>query len=104
MPTEASLRALDGLRDLSTVQWTAIPLLAFVFYIYTMEIRRARHSHDWDALIAGATLFGYFHFYVAVIAVLALKTMRQKLVAVGSLYTVGILANVVAMGLLGWVY
>ena len=30
--TEATLRALDGLRDLSTLKWYVIPLLAIVFY------------------------------------------------------------------------
>ncbi len=31
--TEASRRALTGLRDLSTLEWYVIPLLAIVFYI-----------------------------------------------------------------------
>jgi hypothetical protein len=31
MPTEASQRALQGLRDLSTLEWYVIPLLAIVF-------------------------------------------------------------------------
>ena len=35
--TEASKRALEGLRDLSTLQWYVIPLLALVFYVYTAE-------------------------------------------------------------------
>ncbi len=56
--TEASLRALDGLRDWSTIQWYAIPLLAIVFYIYAIEIKKARASTNWDAVLAGATLFG----------------------------------------------
>ncbi len=218
MPTEASQRALVGLRDLDSLQWYVIPLLAFVFYVYTMEIRRSRRSGNWDAIIAGATLFGmdlinetwngwvfhltqrsalwtapgptalrtgmgwnleimfmfaiagvvfyhsfskdpkakffgiperwlvavaysafcvfiecllnkagllvweyrfwnrsfegvwliflfgYFHFYVAVILVLALKTLKQRLIAVWGIYTVGIVANVIALGILGWVY
>ena len=218
MPTEASQRALVGLRDLSTLEWYVIPLLALLFYIYTMEIRRARRSGNWDAIIAGATLFGmdvfnetwngwvfhltqrsalwtapgptalrtgmgwnieimfmfaiagvvfyhsfsqdkkakilgiperwffaivysafcvfiecllnkgglliweyrfwnrsiegvwliflfgYFHFYVAVILVLALKTLKQRLIAVWGIYTVGIVANVIGLGILGWVY
>lgn len=53
MPTEASRRALEGMRDVTTLQWYVIPLLAMVFYIYIKEI---------------------------------------------------IVANLVAMGLLGWVY
>ncbi len=56
--TEASLRALDGLRDLTTLQWYVIPLLAIVFYIYATEIGKARGSGDWNAVIAGAAVFG----------------------------------------------
>lgn len=218
MPTAASQRALDGLRDLSTLQWYVIPMLAVVFYIYTAEIKKARASGNWDAIIAGLTLFGmdfinetwngwvfhwtqhsafwtapgpsalrtmigwnieimfmfaiagiifynslsetpgakimglpdrwfwaigysvfcvfiecllnmggllvweypwwmrtfggvwliflfgYFHFYVAIILVLALKTLRARIVAVASLYAVAAVANIVCLGFLGWVY
>jgi len=58
MPTPASQRALEGIRDLSTLEWYVIPLLAIVFYIYTAEIRKARHSGNWDAIFAGLTVFG----------------------------------------------
>ena len=34
-----SQQAIDGLRDLSTLEWYVIPLLAIVFYIYTTEIK-----------------------------------------------------------------
>ncbi|MBI5897323.1 MAG: hypothetical protein HZB24_15400 [Desulfobacterales bacterium] len=218
MPTAASQRALDGLRDLSTLQWYVIPMLAVVFYIYTSEIKKARASGNWDAIIAGLTLFGmdfinetwngwvfhwtqhsafwtapgpsalgtmigwnieimfmfaiagiiyynslseaccakilglpdrwfwaigysafcvfieillnmggllvweypwwtrtfggvwliflfgYFHFYVAIILVLALKTLRARIVAVASLYLIAAVANIVCLGFLGWVY
>ena len=56
--TEASLRALDGLRDLSTLQWYVIPLLALMFYVYTHEIQQARRSGDWNVVFAGLTVFG----------------------------------------------
>ena len=56
--TPASELALDGLRDLSTLQWYAIPMLAFVLYIYVFEIKKARDSGNWDAVFAGLTLFG----------------------------------------------
>ncbi len=216
--TEASKRALLGLRDLSTLQWYVIPLLALVFYVYTVEAKKARESGNWDAIFAGLTvfgvdfvnetwngwvlvltgrsamwtapgpsalrtmvgwnieimfmfalsgiifyntlsrdpaeriagipnrwfwaiaysafcvfiewflnvaglliweypfwnrslagvwlifLFGYFHFYVAAILVLRLKTNRAKAMVVGAIYAVAIAANGVAMGLLGWVY
>lgn len=56
--TTASKMALDGLRDLSTIQWYVIPLLAIVFYIYTSEIKKARKTSDWNAIYAGLTIFG----------------------------------------------
>ncbi len=48
--------------------------------------------------------FGYFHFYVAAIVVLSLKTMKAKIISVGTLYAIAILGNIVGMGILGWVY
>ena len=56
MPTEASQRALDGLRDLSTIQWYVIPLLAIVLYIYAVESKKARESGNWDAVFAALTV------------------------------------------------
>lgn len=56
--TESARQALVGLRDLSTLQWYAVPLLALLFYIYVVEIRDARRTSNWDAVIAGLTLFG----------------------------------------------
>ncbi len=55
---EASIRALAGLWDFTMLKWYVIPLLALVFYVYTKEIREARRTGNWDALIAGLTLFG----------------------------------------------
>ena len=60
--TEATKQALDGLRDLSTLKWYVIPLLAIVFYIYTKEIKDARKTHSWDAVLAGLTVFGLDFF------------------------------------------
>jgi hypothetical protein len=60
--TEASLRALDHLRDFSTIKWYAIPLLAIVLYIYAREIRRARVTRNWSPVVAGLTLFGMDFF------------------------------------------
>jgi len=56
--TEATLQALNGLRDLSTLKWYVIPLLAIVMYIYATEIKKARSSGNWEAVFAGLTLFG----------------------------------------------
>ena len=39
--TPASQQALDGLRDLSTLKWYVIPLLAYTFYIYTLEMKKS---------------------------------------------------------------
>ena len=216
--TPASEMALQNLRDLTTLKWYVIPLLAIVFYIYTSEIKKARKSGNWNAVLAGLTLFGvdfinetwngwvfhltqrsamwtapgdtalrtmvgwnieimfmfllsgiiyyntlsedrtekimglpnqwfwaigyaafcvfvecllnagghlvweypwwhrsfkgvwliflfgYFHFYVAIIIVINMKTIQRKIMAVSSLYAIAILANIVAMGLLGWRY
>ena len=60
--TEASVRALDGLRDLSMLKWYVIPLLAIVFYIYVKEIKDARSSGNWNAVFAGLTVFGIDFF------------------------------------------
>ena len=216
--TPASEMALQNLRDLTTLKWYVIPLLAIVFYIYTAEIKKARKSGNWNAVLAGLTLFGvdfinetwngwvfhltqrsamwtapgdtalrtmvgwnieimfmfaisgiiyyntlsedrsvkilglpdqwfwaigyaafcvfvecllnagghlvweypwwhrslkgvwliflfgYFHFYVAIILVVNMKTLQRKIAAVASLYAVAIIANGVAMGVLGWRY
>ncbi len=56
--TPASQLALTNLRDLSTLKWYVISLLAIVFYIYAREIKAARSSGNWDAVYAGLTLFG----------------------------------------------
>ena len=216
--TEATLQALDGLRDLTMIKWYVIPLLAFVFYVYTKEMQLARSSGNWNAVLAGLTifgvdffnetwngwvmvltqrsafwttpgdtalrtmvgwnieimfmfaivgiiyyntlsesttekilgvpekwfwaigysvfcvfvecvlnygghlvweypfwnrtfegvwlifLFGYFHFFVAAIIVISLKTIKSKIITVSLIYTVPIVMNVIAFGFLGWNY
>lgn len=216
--THASELALKGLRDLSTLKWYVTPLLGIVFYVYTSEVKKARESANWDALLSGLTFFGmvlinetwngwifhltqrsafwtapgdtalrvtvgsnieilfmftlagivyyntlsqkredrilglpnrwfwaigysvfcvfiecllnmgghlvweypfwdlslsgiwlifligYFHFYVAVILVIGMKSIRSKIVAVGSIYGAALAANLIAFGFLGWVY
>jgi hypothetical protein len=210
--------ALDGLRDLSTLKWYVIPLLAVVFYIYTVEIKKARMTGNWNAIYAGLTLlgvdffnetwngwvfhfsrrsafwttpgetalrtmmgwnieimfmfaiagiiyyntlsenkeekilglpdrwfwaigysafcvfvecllnmgglliweypwwnrtfwgvwliffFGYFHFYVAIIVVLSLKSDKRKIAAISSVYALAIAMNVWGLGIMGWTY
>jgi len=61
----------------------------------------------WNRSFGGVWLiflFGYFHFYVAVILVLGLKKNRSKIVAVSVIYLIAILMNVIAFGFLGWYY
>ena len=61
----------------------------------------------WGASLGGVWLiflFGYFHFYAAVILVLSLRSTRLRLVAVGGIYLFAVVLNVIGMGLLGWTY
>ncbi len=60
--TEATIRALDGLRDLSMIKWYIIPLLALIFYVYAKEIKDARLTGNWNAVFAGLTIFGVDFF------------------------------------------
>ncbi len=55
--TESARQALVGLRDPTTMQWYVVPLLAIVFFIYASEVQAARRTGQWNAVIAGATLF-----------------------------------------------
>ncbi len=56
--TEASQRALEGLRDLSMLKWYAVPLFGLVVYIYIKEIKQARSTGNWDPILAALVLFG----------------------------------------------
>ncbi len=56
--TEASQRALEGLRDFSLLKWYAVPMLLVVAYIYTMEIKKSRETGNWDPILAALVLFG----------------------------------------------
>ncbi len=60
--TEATLKALDGLRSLSMIKWYVIPILAIVFYIYTKEIKDARRDGNWNAVFSGLAVFGVDFF------------------------------------------
>jgi hypothetical protein len=60
--TEATVQALSGLRDFSMLKWYVIPLLAIVFYIYTKEIKEAKENGNWNAVLAGLTIFGVDFF------------------------------------------
>jgi hypothetical protein len=60
--TDATIAAFDGLRDLTMIKWYAIPLMALVFYVYTREIKEAKKTADWNAVLAGLTVFGVDFF------------------------------------------
>src|SRR4030042_2361897 len=49
-------------------------------------------------------LIGYFHFYVAVILVIGIKTKLPKILAIGLIYRVPILMNVIGKGICHWAY
>jgi len=51
-----------------------------------------------------AALNGYFHFYVAVILVIGMKTDLRKILAIGLIYSVPILMNVIGKGIFHWAY
>jgi hypothetical protein len=51
--TNASLRALDMLRDPSMMKWYVVPLLVFVVYVYITEIERK----NWSGVYLGLSLF-----------------------------------------------
>lgn len=52
--TESSLQALNNLRSTSSFQWYLIPVLAFVVYVYMVEVERKR----WDIVTAGLFFLG----------------------------------------------
>jgi hypothetical protein len=52
--TDASRAALAILRDPSNLQWYLIPLLAFVIYVYAVEVER----RNWNAILAGLAFYG----------------------------------------------
>ena len=79
--TPASEQALDGLRDLSTLKW--------------------QRSFKGVWLIF---FFGYFHFYVAALLVMGMRTIRNKAITVASLYGIAIVANIFGLGIMGWTY
>ena len=52
--TENTFRALSHLRDPNDFQWYVIPLLAIVFYIYTVETEK----RNWSLVLAGLGFWG----------------------------------------------
>jgi hypothetical protein len=54
MMSEASQRALEILRDPNQFKWYVIPLLAIIFYIYTVEVEKK----NWSIVLAGLAFWG----------------------------------------------
>lgn len=52
--TESASQALAILRDGSQFQWYVIALLAFVFYVYTVEVEK----RNWSLVLAGLAFWG----------------------------------------------
>lgn len=52
--SDFALEALSRLRDGSNFQWYVIPLLAFVFYVYTIEAEK----RNWNLVLAGLAFWG----------------------------------------------
>jgi hypothetical protein len=52
--SDFAMQALSRLRDGSNFQWYLIPLLAFVFYVYTVEAEK----RNWNLILAGLAFWG----------------------------------------------
>ena len=48
--------------------------------------------------------FGYFHFFCAVILVISLKSMKNKIITLSIIYAVPTIMNILAFGFFGWNY
>jgi hypothetical protein len=61
----------------------------------------------WHRSLAGIWLiflFGYFHFYVAIIFMLWLKTTRKRIIFISGIYSVAVAMNIIGIGIMGLVY
>jgi hypothetical protein len=54
MPTPFAAEALSNLRDPSHFNWSVIPILVLVFYIYSVEVER----QNWNVFWAGLAFWG----------------------------------------------
>lgn len=48
-------------------------------------------------------LFGYFHFFIISFWVHDMKTVKQKMITVGTIYSMNIICLILFMGILGWI-
>ena len=61
----------------------------------------------WYRSFAGVWLiflFGYFHFFVAALLVIGMKTNRNKIITIVIIYAVPTITNIVCLGFLGFRY
>ncbi len=49
-------------------------------------------------------LIGYFHFYVAVILIIGMKTDQRKIRAIGLIYSIPVIMNLIGKGIFHWAY
>jgi hypothetical protein len=54
MPSEFAARALEKLRDGSHFDWSVVPILVLVVYVYAVEVER----RNWNVFFAGLALWG----------------------------------------------
>ena len=54
LPSDAAQEALAILRDPAQFKWYVIPLLAFVAYVYAVEVER----RNWNVVLAGLAFWG----------------------------------------------
>jgi hypothetical protein len=54
MPSEFAAQALENLRDGSHFNWTVIPIVVLVIYVYSVEVER----RNWNVFFAGLALWG----------------------------------------------
>ena len=52
--SDSAIQILSILQDGSNFQWYVIPLLSFVFYVYTVEIEK----RNWNLVLAGLAFWG----------------------------------------------
>ena len=52
--TPFAKQALENLRNPNTLNWTVIPLLALMFYVYASEVQKK----NWNAVFAGLAFWG----------------------------------------------
>ena len=61
----------------------------------------------WSRSFKGVWLIffcGYFPFYVGALVVIGMKSIRDQIITVGTIYLIAIAANIIGLGLLGWKY